>query len=108
RTGLSRDRDADPDEVDSRRGARLPGAEPRAPGGALRAAAVAADLQADPDDRGDGSLLPDRPVLPRRGPARRSPARVHADRPRNLVCDRVARVLDDRAADGPADGAHRP
>ena len=38
------------DEVDARRRARLPGAEPRPPGGVLRAAAVAADLQADPDD----------------------------------------------------------
>ena len=40
--------------------ARLPGAEPRAPGRVLRAAAVAADLQADPDDRGHRPLLPDR------------------------------------------------
>ena len=30
-------------------------------------------------------LLPDREVLPRRGPARRPPARVHADRHRDLV-----------------------
>ena len=67
-------------------GARdLPRAEPRAPGRVLRAAAVAADLQADPDDRGHGSLLPDRALLPRRGPARRPPARVHADRRRDVV-----------------------
>ena len=51
RAELPRDRDADPDQVDAGRGARLPGAEPRAPGRVLRAAAVAADLQADPDDR---------------------------------------------------------
>ncbi len=51
RAGLPRDRDADADEVDAGRGARLPRAEPRAPGRVLRAAAVAADLQADPDDR---------------------------------------------------------
>ena len=43
-------RDADPDEVDAGRRARLSGAEPRAPGRVLRAAAVAAALQADPDD----------------------------------------------------------
>ena len=30
-------------------------------------------------------LLPDRALLPRRGPARRPPARVHADRPRDVV-----------------------
>ena len=51
RAGLPRDRDADAHEVDAGRGARLPGAEPRASGRVLRAAAVAADLQADPDDR---------------------------------------------------------
>ena len=107
RAGLPRDRDADPDEVHARRGARLPGAEPRPPGRVLRAAAVAADLQADPDDRGHGPLLPDREVLPRRGPARRSAARVHAGGPRDLVRDRGPGVLDPRAADGAPDGAGR-
>ena len=47
-------------------------------GRVLRAAAVAADLQADPDDFGIRQVLPDRPLLPRRGSARRSAARVHA------------------------------
>ena len=107
RAGLSRDRDADAGEVDARRGARLPGAEPRAPGRVLRAAAVAADLQADPDDLRARSLLPDRQVLPRRGPARRPPARVHPGRPRDVVRDRGPGVLDHRAADGAAHGAHR-
>src|SRR5687767_2557669 len=51
----------------------------------LRAAAVAAALQADPDGGGLRPLLPDREVLPRRGPARRPAARVHADRHRDLV-----------------------
>ena len=88
RAGLPRDRDADPDQVDAGRRARLSGAEPRPPGRVLRAAAIAADLQADPDDLGDGPLLPDREVLPRRGPARRSAARVHAGGPRDLVRDR--------------------
>jgi len=37
--------------------------------------------------------FPDRPLLPRRGPARRPPARVHPDRPRNVL---------------PADGQHLP
>ena len=54
-------------------------------GPVLRAAAVAAALQADADDRGLRSLLPDRQVLPRRGPARRPPAGVHADRHRDVV-----------------------
>ena len=85
RAGLLGDRDADPDEVDAGRRARLPGAEPRPPGRVLRAAAVAADLQADPDDRRHRSLLPDRALLPRRGPARRPPARVHAGRRRDVV-----------------------
>ena len=57
---------------------------------------------------GHGPLLPDREVLPRRGPARRPPAGVHAGGPRDLVRDRGPRVRHDRAADGAADGAHRP
>ena len=57
------------------------------PGRVLRAAAVAADLQADPDDRRHRPLLPDRALLPRRGPARRPAARVHAGRRRDVVRD---------------------
>jgi hypothetical protein len=76
RAGVSRDRDADPDEIDPRRGARLSGAEPCPPRRVLRPAAVAADLQADPDDRGHGSLRAVRALLPRRGSTRRSTARV--------------------------------
>ena len=108
RAGVPRDRDADADQVDARRGARLPGAEPRPSRRVLRAAAVAADLQADPDDRRHGSLLPDREVLPRRGPARRSAAGVHPGRPRDLVRHRGPGVLDRRAVHGAADGADRP
>ena len=64
-------------------GARgLPGAEPAARRPVLRVAAVAADLQADPDDRRHGSLLSDRQVLSRRGPARGPAAGVHAGRHR--------------------------
>ena len=51
----------------------------------LRAAAVAAALQAAADDLGARPLLPDRALLPRRGPARRPPARVHAGRHRDVV-----------------------
>ena len=54
-------------------------------GHVLRAAAVAAAVQAAADGRRLRPLLPDHQVLPRRGPARRPPAGVHADRLRNLV-----------------------
>ena len=57
------------------------------PGQVLRAAAVAADLQAAADDVGLRSLLPDRALLPRRGPARRPSAGVHAARHRDVVPD---------------------
>ena len=45
------------------------------------------------------SLRPDRALLPRRGAARRSPARVHAGRPRDVVRDRGLVFEIDRAAD---------
>ena len=83
--GLRRHRDADADQEHAGRRARLPGAVARAPRRVLRAAAVAAALQAAADGRGLRPLLPDRQVLPRRGPARRPPARVHADRRRDVV-----------------------
>ncbi len=82
---LSRHRDADPDEVDPRGGPRLPRAEPRAQGAVVRAAAVAADLQATAASGRHGALLPDRPLLPRRGQPQRPAAGVHADRRRGLV-----------------------
>ena len=61
--------------------ARLHRAVPSVPRELLRAAAVAADLQAAPDGQRAGPLLPDCPLLPGRGHARRPPAGVHADRP---------------------------
>ena len=85
RPRLHRRRDADADQGDAGRRARLPRAEPHAARQVLRAAAVAADLQAAADDVGLRPLLPDRALLPRRGPARRSPARVHAARHRDVV-----------------------
>ena len=51
------------------------------PGRVLRSAAVAAVVQADPDDLRFRPLFPDRALLPRRGPAGRPPAGVHPDRP---------------------------
>ena len=85
RARLHRHRDAGALQVDARRRARVPRAVAHAPRAVLRAAAIAAALQADADDRGLRSLLPDRQVLPRRGPARRPPARIHADRHRDVV-----------------------
>ncbi len=85
RARLHRHRDADALQEHARRRARVPRplAHPSRP--VLRPAAVAAAVQADADDGGLRPLLPDREVLPRRGPARGSPARVHADRHRDLV-----------------------
>ena len=58
------------------------------PGRVLRAAAVAAAVQAAADDGRLRALLPDRPLLPRRGPARRPPARVHPARHRDVASSR--------------------
>src|SRR5205814_4241796 len=101
---LHRYRDADAHALDARGRARLSRAEPRASGRILRAAAVAAALQAAPDGRGLRPLLPDRAVLPRRGPARRPAARVHADRRRDLVSRRAR----DPGPDGRADPRRVP
>ena len=53
------------------------------PGSRLRAAPEPAAAQAAPDGGRHRPLLPDRPLLPRRGPARRPPAGVHPARPRD-------------------------
>ena len=53
------------------------------PGHRLRPAAEPAAAQAAADGRRHRPLHADRPVLPRRGPARRPPARVHPARPRD-------------------------
>ena len=74
--------------VDAGGRARLPRAEPADPGSFYALAPVAAALQADPDGRRARALLPDRAVLPGRGPPRRPPARVHADRHRDALPDR--------------------
>ena len=91
REPLHRGRDAGPHEVVARGRAGLP--RPLAPAAAplLRAAAVAADVQADPHGRRPGPLLPVRALLPRRGPARRPPAGAHADRHRDVVPQRCPR-----------------
>ena len=48
-------------------------------------------------------LLPDRPLLPRRGPARRPAAGVHAGRRRDVVRAPRTDLRTDRAADAAAD-----
>ena len=55
-------------------------------------------VQAAPDGRGRGALLPDRQVLPRRGPARRPPAGVHPARPGDVVRDPGRRAGSGRVA----------
>ena len=67
-------------------------------GALLRPAPVAPAVQAAPDGRGLRPLLPDRPLLPRRGPARRPPARVHPARRRDVVRRGLRRHGADRGA----------
>ena len=98
RAGVPRDRDPDARQVDARGRARLPRALARAPRPLLRAAAVAAALQAAPDGLGLRQVLPDRALLPRRGPARRPPARVHPGGRRDVVPARAVDRRPDRAA----------
>ena len=85
RRGLRRDRDADPHPLDPGGRARLPRPEPAPARRVLRAAAVAAALQAAADGRRLRALLPDRPLLSRRGFPRRPPARLHPARPGDVV-----------------------
>ena len=83
RARLRRGRDAHPDPLDPRGRPRLPGARPPAARLLVRAAAEPAAVQAAAHGRRDGALLPDRPLLPRRGLPRRPPARVHPARHRD-------------------------
>ena len=83
--GFHRRRNADARPQHAGRRPRLPGAQPRAPRHVLRPAAVAAALQANPDGRRLRPLCAGRPLLPRRRPAGRPPAGVHAARPGDVV-----------------------
>src|SRR6202030_3048227 len=74
RDGVHRGGDTDADALDAGGRARLPGAEPCASRAVLCLAAIAADFQADPDDRRAGPVFPDREMFPRRGFARRPTA----------------------------------
>ena len=83
RAQVRRGRDADDDPVHSGGCARLPGAGAASSGFLVRAAAVAAAVQAAADGRRHRALLPDRPLLPGRGLPRRPAARVHPARHRD-------------------------
>ena len=100
RARLRGDRDADPHALHPRGRPRLPGPRPPAARLLLRAAPVAPALQAAADDRRVRALLPDRPLLPRRGSPRRSPARVHPARRRALLRGGGGRHRDHRARHG--------
>ena len=66
--------------IHARRGPRFYRPVALCAGEFLRAAAVAAVVQAIADGRGLRQIHADRPLLPRRGPARRSAGRIHAAR----------------------------
>ena len=107
RRGLPRRRDAGADPLDPGGRPRLPRPQPPPAGLLLRAAAVAAAVQAAADGRRLRALLPDRPLLPRRGPARRPPARVHPARHRDVLRRRRRRDRGQRTAAGPRLRARR-
>ncbi len=102
RARLHRRRNADARPQHARRGPRLSRAQPRPQRQVLRPAAVAAALQADPDDRRLRSLRAGGPLLSRRRPAGGSPARVHAVRPGDVVRRGRRRDRPDRRAGGAA------
>src|SRR5260370_2006405 len=68
RNGLHRSRNTHAHALHARRRARLSRTQPRASRPVLRAAAVAADFQANPDDRRVGPLPPHPAIPPRRKP----------------------------------------
>ena len=77
RARFHRNRDADPVQDDAGRRARLSRAQPPDAGHVLRAAAKPAAVEAAADGGGLRALFPDRPLLPRRRPARQPPAGIH-------------------------------
>ena len=97
RRGLPRHRDADALALDPRGRARLPRPLAARARHVLRAAAVAAAVQAAADGRRLRALLPDRALLSRRGPARRPPARLHPARHRDVVRRGRGRARPQRA-----------
>ena len=110
---LRRDRDPDADPLHARGRARLPRAGPAPARLLVRAAAEPAAVQAAAHGRRHGALLPDRPLLPRRGLPGRPAAGVHPARHRDELRRpgrrhraRRGRARRAVAADRPRD--HRP
>ena len=92
-------------EADAGGRPRLPRPDAPAAGPLLRAAAVAADLQAAARDLRLRALLPDRALLPGRGSPRRPPAGAHAARRRDGVPRPGVHLRADGADDAEASGA---
>ena len=108
RQQLRRDRDAHPDPLHARGRPRLRGARPAGARVLVRPAAEPAAVQAAADGRRHGALLPDRPLLPRRGLPRRPAARVHPARHRDELRRAGRRHRPGRADRGGAVAADRP
>ncbi len=107
RGGLPRHRDPGADPLDAGGRTRLPRPQPPPAGLLLCPAAVPAALQAAAHGRRLRALLPDRPLLPGRGPARRSAARLHPARHRDVLRRRRRRDRGQRTAPGPSLRARR-
>ena len=97
--GLRRGRDADHDPVHPGGRPRLPGSGPAPAGILVRAAAEPAAVQAAAHGGRAGALLPDRPLLPRRGLPGRPAARVHPAGRRDELRRAGGRDRADRGAD---------
>ena len=81
RAGLHRGGDAHPFQIHAGRGARISGAQPARAGHVLRPAAIAAAIQTNAHGGRGGKVLPNRPLLPRRGPAGRPATGIHPTGP---------------------------
>ena len=98
RARVSRARDAGDGQVHAGGREELPRAVANARWQVLRARREPAALQAALHGGRVRQVLPDRQVLPRRGPAPRPPARVHADRRRDVVRQPGRRLPHHRGA----------
>ena len=96
-----------PDQVHAGRGQGLPGPGPAAARQLVRAAAVAAAVQAAADGVRPGAVLPAGPLLPGRGLPGRPAARVHPDRHRDVLRHPGRRGAGRRGPGGPAVGGDR-
>ena len=107
RARLRRDRDTDLDSFHSRGRARFSGSGAAQARLLVRAAAKPATVQAAAHGGRYGALLPDRPLLPRRGLPGRSATRIHPARCRDELRQPGRRDRADRGADHRHLAAHR-